>query len=103
MLQDPSASAQPRPENPVDRSRRLRSDARERLDAAQRSLDAANTSLGMMLNRRVEPDRRHTPADAGQGKASEDGLAQGLFHGFLDTDPEVRWLDPPNEPPSGDT
>jgi len=101
MHEEPSVSKQRQRESPVELSRRLRRDARAGLEAAQRSLEAANHSYGSIINRRLEPDRRRVPADAPTpGSAADAALVQDLFHGFLDTEPQVHWLpDTPHAPP----
>lgn len=78
-----------RAESPVELSQRLRRDARARLDAAQRSLAEANRAYGSILNRRREPDRRK-PGSLAEDAAAPD-LVEELFHGFLDTEPQVHW------------
>ena len=90
-----------RAQSPVELSQRLRRDAKARLDAAQRSLDEANRAFGSILNRRLEPDRRKSGSH-GDGMAGPDRV-EDLFHGFLDTEPQVHWSelqkgDPPNTP-----
>ena len=101
MHEDPPASEQRHRESPVELSRRLRRDAQAGLEAARRSLEATHDSYGSILNRRLEPDRRkgpvHAPASDGVAGAA---LVQDLFHGFLDTEPQVHWLpDSPHAPP----
>ncbi|HEX2541257.1 MAG TPA: hypothetical protein VHM00_09270 [Caldimonas sp.] len=97
--QVPGSGEAPR-EGPVERSRRLRLDARAMLEAAQRSMEATQSSYGLILNRRVDPDRRKLPREAPALSRREEGSVEQLFHGFLDTQPLVRWDD---EQPGGDT
>ena len=86
---EPGPSPLP-PDSAVERSRRLRKDARARLDAARRSLHAVSQSYEYVLNRRIEPDRRKPAAHVSEPEAP--ALVEDLFHGFLDTEPQVHWL-----------
>ena len=94
MPKDAPRSEKPSREGPVELSRRLRLDAQAMLEAAQRSLDATNHSYGLILNRRVDSDRRKAPPreDAGD-RRNVDNSVQEFFHAFLDTEPQVRWDD----------
>jgi len=83
-------------ESPVEVSRRLRRDARARIEAAQRALSAAGRSYGWMLDRRLAPDRRR--GAPGRGRRGGDDLGEELFQGFLDTEPQIHWLPDLNMP-----
>jgi hypothetical protein len=61
------------------------------LEAAQRTIEATHLSYGLILNRRQEPDRRHGPPRDAVPHANGKGAVEELFHGFLDTEPQVHW------------